>query len=275
MADDTPLPSTRGQRVLTELVNADGTPIDADNPLPVDATLVVGDLEIGAVEIKDATGAARSAVKTASTAVIGDVGLVTSDPVAAAALASLLARVTLLGQAADGAAVAGNPVRIAGKDDSANTQDILTTTAGILRLTLETLISGEDQTNNLLGVLGKPAVGSGYATLGFVNVGAATAYSVKGTPGNLYAVRVTNANAAVRYLQAHNKATAPAGGDVPVTQWAIPAGTAAAPGSITLDSAYFRDSMFFSVGVALAVSTASASYTAATNGDHSIEARYF
>ena len=36
------------------------------------------------------------------------------------------------GNAADGAAVAGNPVRIAGKDLSGNTQDILTNTSGVL-----------------------------------------------------------------------------------------------------------------------------------------------
>lgn len=38
------------------------------------------------------------------------------------------------GPAADGAAVVGNPVRIAGKDASGNTQDILTETDGILRV---------------------------------------------------------------------------------------------------------------------------------------------
>lgn len=38
--------------------------------------------------------------------------------------------VTVVGTAADGAAVSGNPVRIAGKDGSANTQDILVNTAG-------------------------------------------------------------------------------------------------------------------------------------------------
>lgn len=39
---------------------------------------------------------------------------------------------TVSGPAADGAAVSGNPVRIAGKDGSGNTQDIITTTAGVV-----------------------------------------------------------------------------------------------------------------------------------------------
>jgi hypothetical protein len=39
---------------------------------------------------------------------------------------------TVVGPAADGAAVSGNPVRIAGKDNAGNTQDIVTSTTGIL-----------------------------------------------------------------------------------------------------------------------------------------------
>lgn len=40
-------------------------------------------------------------------------------------------RQVVVGPAADGAAVLGAPVRVAGKDGSGNTQDILTTTAGV------------------------------------------------------------------------------------------------------------------------------------------------
>lgn len=42
--------------------------------------------------------------------------------------------VKVSGQAADGAAVAGNPVRIAGKDGSGNTQDLATNTSGELQV---------------------------------------------------------------------------------------------------------------------------------------------
>lgn len=44
------------------LVDSDGNPIDGSNPLPVDATLEVGDIEIGAVEIKDGSSDNRQTV---------------------------------------------------------------------------------------------------------------------------------------------------------------------------------------------------------------------
>ncbi|HSV48361.1 MAG TPA: hypothetical protein VLJ58_21410 [Ramlibacter sp.] len=45
---------------------------------------------------------------------------------------SAIGTVTAVGSAADGAAVAGNPVRIGGKDGSGNTQDLITDTSGNL-----------------------------------------------------------------------------------------------------------------------------------------------
>ena len=55
----------RKRRVMID--DETGTPIDATNPLPVSATLVVGDIEIGAVEIKDGTTDTRQKVKTDGT----------------------------------------------------------------------------------------------------------------------------------------------------------------------------------------------------------------
>jgi hypothetical protein len=55
------------------------------------------------------------------------------------------------GQAADGAAVSGNPVRVGGKDGSGNTQDILTDTSGVLVTTRVT--AGGDGNNNASGGL--------------------------------------------------------------------------------------------------------------------------
>lgn len=43
----------------------------------------------------------------------------------------------VMGTVADGAAVSGNPLRIGGKDGSGNTQDILTTTAGVLQAEMQ------------------------------------------------------------------------------------------------------------------------------------------
>lgn len=46
------------------LVSDDGTPISGTNKLPVEAELTVGDIEIGAVELKDGTTDTRAVVST-------------------------------------------------------------------------------------------------------------------------------------------------------------------------------------------------------------------
>lgn len=56
--------------------NGSAVYVSEDNPLPVTATIDVGDVEIGAVEIKDGTGATRAAVLT-TVPTAADPGLVT------------------------------------------------------------------------------------------------------------------------------------------------------------------------------------------------------
>ncbi len=51
-------------------------------------------------------------------------------------------RQEVAGQTADGSAVAGNPIRIAGKDGSGNTQDLLLSTNGNIALVRETGVDG-------------------------------------------------------------------------------------------------------------------------------------
>jgi len=298
----------------------DGTGVTAANPLPV--ALDGGDIEIGAVEIKDATANTRARVIPGNTAAIADDAIVVSDPNVLAAIlaggggggggsataalqttgnaslasidagtpaglgsavsaasmpvviASDQAAIPVVGTAADGAAVSGNPVRIGGKDGSGNTQDIATDANGNLSVTLGTLLAGEDVANNIQGVAFKPVASASYAPNVFNNASTATAFSAKASPGGLLSVRATNANAAVRYLQIHNKASAPVAADVALDFIAIPAGTAAIPAALLLDSSFFASMTWCSVGVALAISTTATTYTAATNTDHTITARF-
>jgi hypothetical protein len=56
--------------------NGSAVYVSEDNPLPVTATVDVGDVEIGAVEIKDGTAATRAAVLT-TVPTVADPGLVT------------------------------------------------------------------------------------------------------------------------------------------------------------------------------------------------------
>ena len=79
----------------------------------------------GTVTVTDGSGALN---------VIVDSGTTT---VTQATASNLNAQV--VGPAADGAAVSGNPVRIAGKDGSGNTQDIITDSAGELQVDVLTL----------------------------------------------------------------------------------------------------------------------------------------
>src|SRR5687767_5389713 len=74
-----------------------------------------------------------------------------------------------------------------------------------LQVTLATLLGGEDLANNVMGTLAKPVSSPVYAPLSHKNAGTVTKPNVKASPGNIYALRFTNANAAVRYLQLHNK----------------------------------------------------------------------
>lgn len=109
----------------------------------------------------------------------------------------------------------------------------------------------------------------------FYNVETDTDISVKASAGRLKSIRATNANAAVRYLQIHNKASAPAGGDVPLAVYPIPAGTAASPAAIELGKDFFLDNgLVLSTGIAVGISTTAATYTAATAAEHTVAGMY-
>jgi hypothetical protein len=104
---------------------------------------------------------------------------------------------------------------------------------------------------------------------------ASAAVSAKGSAGNLYALSATNANATVRYLQIHNKATAPATSDAPVAAWPIPAGSSTAPGSVFLSILDFGTAGYrCTTGIAIGISTTLATFTAATAADHIVNGSY-
>jgi len=101
--------------------------------------------------------------------------------------------------------------------------------------------------------------------------GTVTKVVVKATPGNVFAARVTNANAALRYFQFHNKATAPAGADVPVLSFPIPV----SGGIMAVGAEFLGGSAEFTVGVAWAISTTAATFTdSATANEHTVILRF-
>lgn len=128
----------------------------------------------------------------------------------------------------------------------------------------------EDNTNNVIAVATRPLAVSTYAPSLYSNRGAAAAAAVKGAAGNVYAVTCANANAAVRYLQLHNKATAPVNPEVPLLEFKIPASS-----DIRIGAEFFSaNGLHFSTGIAFGFSTTSGTYTAGTAGEQVTQVVY-
>lgn len=131
---------------------------------------------------------------------------------------------------------------------------------------------GEDSTNNTQGVTFKPASSVAYSPAGAGAFLAATiAVSVKGSAGMIKSVYALNLNAAPRYLQVHNKASAPTAGGAPVFSFYM----AALTGVAAIGTEFFGEAGFYlGTGVALAISTTADTYTAATVTDHVLNYTY-
>lgn len=151
-------------------------------------------------------------------------------------------------------------------------------TAYPLPTSLQTLIAGEDTTNNVLGNLQKPVTSSTYAPSEFSSFGASSVAGtvVKGTAGNVYSAHVTNAGTALRYFQLFNGTSAPANGGTPVASYPLPAGVANTPTTLLLDTTHFAPSRYFSSGIALAISSTNGTLGTAnvTASEHNIHLKY-
>jgi hypothetical protein len=142
---------------------------------------------------------------------------------------------------------------------------------GNLKVAEQFAPSFEDNSLGVAKIAYAPIASGTYSPTLTANFSTATAGNLKATAGNVFSVVVTNANAAVRYLQLHNKASTPVNPDVPVLSIPIPAGTAAVPSILTLGAETFSMSgVNLATGVSWGISTTLATYTAATNADHVI-----
>lgn len=97
-----------------------------------------------------------------------------------------------------------------------------------------------------------------------------TKANIKNAAGVVKSIYISNSNAAIRYFQLHNKATAPAAADVPLLSFPIGAGTTNNPSAMELGTDFFNDAgISFSTGIGWAISTTYATFTdSATNTDH-------
>lgn len=153
--------------------------------------------------------------------------------------------------------------------------DVWNSTDNYLKVSLATLISGEDLTNNVLGMIFKPTSSSSYAPSSKWSLNATTD-SVKTSAGILFAVHARNENASPRYLMVFNKASAPAAADTPVITKMIPAGSGGATGSTSIgpdELSIFGK--YLSTGIAIGVSDGADTFSAgATASEHAIHTTY-
>ena len=103
-----------------------------------------------------------------------------------------------------------------------------------------------------------------------------TKQATKTSPGTVFSLFVTNANATIRYFQWHNLVAVPAAAAVPVESYPIPGGAANTPGSLLLDITHYTDGgAKFTTGIAWGISTTYATFTdSATASDHIVVVRY-
>lgn len=133
----------------------------------------------------------------------------------------------------------------------------------------------ENNTSGVIGVILKPVNDSTYSPSNYKDAGTVTKANVKASAGNVYSLRITNENAAARYFQLHNKATAPAAAETALRYWKIPGGTATVPGVLELDNTYFSPSQYHTTGIGWAISTVSTTFTdSATASEHNVDINY-
>lgn len=139
-----------------------------------------------------------------------------------------------------------------------------------MKVTLATNIEGEDGTNHVLGVVQKFVAASTYSPSLYSELTQVTKANIKASAGNVLAFTITNSNAAVRYFQLHNKATAPAGTDVPIFSWPIVTGTGTTLPQYSLGADFFtRNGKYFGTGIGWAISTTYGTFTdSATAAEH-------
>jgi len=196
--------------------------LTADGKLMTDAVLETGDIEIGAVELKNGSSDVRAIINAANTArTTGDTTLVMQHIDAAANVGGIQ------GQIAHDAADNGNPIKIGAfaVDPTALPSAVATadrvnvnaSTHGEVLVYPSRLQSGEDQVNNVMAVCQKSLATSTYA-FAVDNSAALEASTVtKAAAGVLYQVdgRIdSTAATGTYYIQFINAASLPADGAV-------------------------------------------------------------
>lgn len=247
---------------------------ESTNASAFDVKLESGDIEIGAVELKDGTTDTRAIINAANTARNA------TDQVMLVQNIDATGKVGGGGFAEDTAHVSGDVGTeiLAKRTDTAACS--ATTDGNYATVNEDSLghvwtregyaSAAEDNPNGVIAQAGKPLAVNTYSFSLFTNFGANATLNVKALPGNVFSVKCHNLNASDRYLQLHNTATVPAGSGVPLMTFLIPAGSERIIGT----DFFGINGLNFSTGIAFAFSTTEGTYTAGTAGDQFTQIQY-
>lgn len=188
--------------------------VNAEGELKVAANINVGDIQIGAVELKDATTEAR-------------LNVATDD-------AAMPATPTLIPVGGEYRAV---PTTYADGDAAV----LQTTSKGELKSVEQYAPEAEDNSNKVMAVVERPLAVATYAPDEDLSAAAEASSVSKASAGNLYGFVFNNGNGAARYLQFFNDTSVPADTAVPVLSFYVPAGQ-------TLSLSFNRP-RYFSTGI--------------------------
>jgi len=220
------------------------------------ATLQAGDIEIGAVELKNGASDLRAIINPANTARSATDNVV---------LVQTIDETGGVGSTSKNTYNTTKPT-LSNGDKSVGQCNV----NGALDVNETLVAKAEDNTNQVIATATRPLASATYAPSEFKNLGANTTLNIKATAGNMISLYTTNANAAVRYLQLHKTATVPAGGAVPAFSIPIPPAASGTPGVAGWSTTDFTDMGIHStLGWAFAISTTPGTFTnSATAGEH-------
>lgn len=123
----------------------------------------------------------------------------------------------------------------------------------------------EDRANGVTAIALKPLATGAYSPNLYADFGTVTKAVLKANSGAVFKFIATNTNAAIRYFQIHDKATAPAGTNVPIISLPI----AVLSGYLEVTLPYGGQNA--GLGVGWAISTTQATFTdSATASEHSV-----
>ena len=145
---------------------------------------------------------------------------------------------------------------------------------GNLRTVSMSAPQAQDDFNQVIATMTRPLVGTTYTHTLYTYFGQLVTKALILT-GNrqAFSFTATNRNSGLRYFQLHNKATEPAGTNVPLLVFMLPGGSTT---TVTIGNQFFTDAgVNFSLGLGWAISTTVATFTdGATANEHEVQVQY-